>query len=54
LDGEVTYPEFQEAFVSVKEQKSLSPTGIHYTLWKSIATNDKISKYMATMMGMPF
>jgi len=43
-----------DAFKSVKEKTSSSPSGIHYTFWKCMATDDRISDYLSTMMRLPF
>lgn len=54
IDGFIERCDFQQAFKSAKEKTSSSPSGIHYTFWKCIATDDAISDYMAIMMRLPF
>ncbi|KAL7545378.1 hypothetical protein ACHAWF_008725 [Thalassiosira exigua] len=46
--------EFQAAFRSVNEKTSSSPSGIHYTFWKSMASDCSIASYLVIMMRMPF
>lgn len=54
IDGWITTQEFQEAFRRTKEKTSSSPSGIHYTFWKCMATDDHISSFLSTMMSLPF
>ena len=54
IDGFIYRQDFQEAFKSVQEKTSSSPSGIHYTFWKCIALDDEMSEYMAVMMRLPF
>ncbi|KAL7517424.1 hypothetical protein ACHAWF_000123, partial [Thalassiosira exigua] len=37
-----------------KKPLSSSPSGIHYTFWKDIASDSKISLYVVIMMCLPF
>ena len=46
--------EFQQAFKVVKEFTSSLPSGINYTLWKSIAHDHYLSNLMVIMMRLPF
>jgi len=49
------YPfEFQQAFKTVKEKTSLSPSGTHYTFWECMALDEKMSDYLSAMMRLPF
>ncbi|KAL7549685.1 hypothetical protein ACHAWF_012948 [Thalassiosira exigua] len=50
----ITPKAFVEAFKVVDEMTSSSPSGLHYTLWKAIAEDEKFCKYMAVMMSLPF
>jgi len=54
IDGTVETESFQHAFHKAREDTSSSPSGLHFTIWKSIATNDELSTIMAKMMGIPF
>ena len=54
IDGTVETEDFQESFNNAREDTSSSPSGLHYTIWKSIATNDELSTIMAKMMSIPF
>ena len=54
IDGTVETEDFKQSFHNARENVSSSPSGLHYTIWKSIATNDELSAIMAKMMGMPF
>ena len=54
IEGRITTEEFQQAFKSAKEKTSSSPSGLHYTIWKCIATDLKLSETFATMMSLPF
>jgi hypothetical protein len=54
IDGWITAQEFRQAFYSVKENTSSSPSGLNYTLWKCIASDDSLSETMAIMMSLPF
>ncbi|KAL7526403.1 hypothetical protein ACHAWF_008463 [Thalassiosira exigua] len=46
--------EFQEAFRSVSEKTSSSPSRIHYAFWKSMASDRSIASYLVIMMRLPF
>ena len=54
IDGKIDMETFQEAFHSVREDTSSSPSGLHYTIRKSIAYSDTLSTTMSKMMSMPF
>ena len=54
IGGNIDTKTFQEAFHSVQEGTSSSPSDLHYTIWKSIASSDSLSAVMAKMMSMPF
>ncbi|KAL7523469.1 hypothetical protein ACHAWF_003332, partial [Thalassiosira exigua] len=54
ITGMIHIDEFQAAFRSVREKTSSSPSGIHYTFWKAIASDSEISSYMVIMMRLPF
>ncbi|KAL7548603.1 hypothetical protein ACHAWF_011877 [Thalassiosira exigua] len=43
-----------EAFCSVCRKTSPSPSGIHYTFWKSTVSDRKMSSYLVIMMCLPF
>jgi hypothetical protein len=42
------------AFKAVSEKTSSSPSGLHYTIWKSLAVEDDFAGWMSLMMSMPF
>ncbi|KAL7547173.1 hypothetical protein ACHAWF_010493 [Thalassiosira exigua] len=50
----ITPKDFANAFKVVDKMISLSSSGLHYTLWKAIAEDEKFCKYMAVMMSLPF
>ena len=50
----ITQEDFSEAFKSVDEMTSSSPSGLHYTLWKVLAENNELCKMCAAMMTLPF
>ncbi|KAL7531035.1 hypothetical protein ACHAXR_003811 [Thalassiosira sp. AJA248-18] len=54
IDGYIGRDKFQQAFRSVLEKTSSSPSGIHYTFWKSIALDDTLSEHHTIMMRLPF
>ena len=41
-------------FEIVDEMTSLSPSGLHYTLWKALAENSDLCEMSAAMMTLPF
>ena len=51
---EITPSEFAEAFKLTNEKTSSSPSGLHYTLWKSISEKEYLCSYMCIMMSLPF
>jgi hypothetical protein len=54
ITGSVSASEFQAAFKAVSEHTSSSPSGLHYSIWKCLATDDKLSKWLSKMMSLPF
>mgnify|MGYP003325952949 CR=1 FL=1 len=54
IDGMIFEDEYQTAFKEVNEKSSSSPSGLHYTIWKSIAQDDELASYMVIMMHLPF
>ncbi|KAL7504338.1 hypothetical protein ACHAXN_002031 [Cyclotella atomus] len=46
--------EFQAAMKVTHEDTSSSASGLHYTLWKAIAEDDKLSTIHAIMISLPF
>ena len=50
----ITPEDFREAFEVINEMTSLSPSGLHYTLWKALAENNELCKMCAAMMTLPF
>ena len=39
-DGAITKEEFQEMLKRAREKTSLSPAGLHYTIWKTMVEED--------------
>lgn len=54
ISGMIHLDEYQAAFQSVKEGTSSSPSGLHYTIWKTIAFDPLLASYMTIMMRLPF
>ena len=54
IGGMITPEEFSAAFKVVSERTSSSPSGMHYTIWKCLAANERIAKWMSIMMSLPF
>ena len=54
IDGVVETKDFQQSFHNAREDTFSSPSGLHYTTWKSTATNDELSTIIAKMMSIPF
>ncbi|KAL7526267.1 hypothetical protein ACHAWF_005244, partial [Thalassiosira exigua] len=50
----ITPGEFAKAFKLTNEKTSSSPSGLHYTLWKSISEKEYLCSYMCIMMSLPF
>ncbi|KAL7502579.1 hypothetical protein ACHAXN_000520, partial [Cyclotella atomus] len=54
ITGSISTTEFQAAFKAVSEHTSSSPSGLHYSIWKCLATDEKISTWLSKMMSLPF
>lgn len=54
FNGMLHTEEFQQAFKVMKERTSSSPSGINYTLLKSIDHDHYLSSLMVIMMRLPF
>ena len=54
IDGMIYPHEFQQAFRAVNEKTSSSPSGIHYTFWKAMASDPTMAAYLVVMMRLPF
>ena len=54
ITGDITPDEFKKAFKAVTEKTSSSPSGMHYTLWKSIANDKDLATYFSIMLSLPF
>ena len=50
----ITPSQFRSAFKLARERTSSSPSGRHYTLWKTLAMQDDMAELLATMMSLPF
>jgi hypothetical protein len=54
IRGMITLEEFSKAFKVISERTSLSPSGMHYTIWKCLASHDRITQWLSIMMSLPF
>ena len=54
ITGNITPQQFQDAFKAVSEQTSSSPSGLHYTIWKTIAEVPELAQWLSVMMSLPF
>jgi hypothetical protein len=55
MPRQMSTKEFQAAMkVTQHEDTSSSASGLHYTLWKAIAEDDKLSAIHAIMISLPF
>ena len=52
IEGGITKEEFIKSFKKVKENTSSSPSGIDYTIWKCIASDELLAKVFAIMMSL--
>ena len=54
VQGCISKEEFQGGFKNVDERTTSSPSGLHYTLWKAVASQDDLAGWMSIMMSLPF
>ena len=54
VQGSVSKKEFQGGFKDVDKRTTFSPSDLHYTLWKAVASQDNIAGWMSIMMSLPF
>ena len=54
IKGTISKSDFQEAFKKVSEKTSSSPSGLHYTIWKCLASDDDLAEWLSVMMSLPF
>ena len=54
IDGTITKDKFQDMFKRARERTSLSPTGLHYTIWKTMAEEDYSAEVLCVMMSISF
>ena len=54
IHGAISVAEFQAAFKAVKEHTTSSPSSLHYSIWKVVAQEDDIAKWMSITMSLPF
>ncbi|EED89738.1 predicted protein [Thalassiosira pseudonana CCMP1335] len=52
--GSISTDEYQEMFKAAKERVSSSSSGLHYTLWKAMATDPAMAKFLSIMISLPF
>ena len=52
--GVMTKPEFQYSFKIAREKTSSSPSGLHYTIWKAMASSDYCAEFLCIMVSLPF
>ena len=53
ITGGITTEEFKQAFRKAKENTSSSLSGLDYTVWKCIASDDTMAEVFAIMMSLP-
>ena len=54
IPGEISIVDFQPAFKAVSEKTTLSPSGLHFSIWKVLARDDSLVKWLSIMMSLPF
>ena len=54
IPGEMSIADFQAAFKVVSEKTTLSPSGMHYSIWKVLARDDSLAKWLSIMMSLSF
>eukprot|EP01082_Thalassiosira_pseudonana_P005722 g5250.t1 g5250 contig2:87008-89119(+) len=52
--GSISPDEYQEMFKVAKERVSSSSSGLHYTLWKAMAADPAMAKFLSIMISLPF
>jgi len=52
--GVMTKEQFQYVFKIANEKTSSSPSGMHYTMWKAMATSDYCAEFLCIMISLPF
>jgi len=51
IPGEISIADFQAAFKAVSEKTTSSPLGMHDSIWKVLARDDSIAKWLNIMMS---
>ena len=51
--GVMTKEKFQYTFKIANEKTSSSPSGMHYTVWKAMATSDFCAEFLCIMISLP-
>ena len=54
LTGVISPEDYQEAFKVVTEKTTSSPSGLHYSIWKTLAKEDDFAQWQSIMMSLPF
>ena len=52
--GSITSADFQSMFKRAKEKTSSDSRTLNYSIWKCIATSDRISSWVAILLSLPF
>ena len=53
ITGVITTEEFKQEFKKEKENTSSYPSGLDYTVWKCIASDETLEEVFAIMMSLP-
>ncbi len=54
ITGEISPDDLQSAYKAVSEKTSSSPSGLHYSIWKTLAREDDIVSWLSIMTSLPF
>ena len=54
ITGAISVTAYQSAFKAVNERTTSSPTGLHYSIWKTVAAEKDLAEWLSVMMSLPF
>ena len=54
IPGEISVAYFQAAFKAVSKKTTLLPSGLHYSIWRVLARDNSLAKWLSIMMSLPF
>ena len=54
LTGVISPEDYQDAFKIVTEKTTSSPSGLHYSIWNTLAKEDDLAQWQSIMMSLPF